>query len=107
MAPADAHVAAECARRGVPFHAADAYIALLVAHADAPDGAKVDRILPLRDADQSLDVLARRLITGRGVEKDLIEARSLLLVKGAVPGAKNGHVVVRPAIKAKAKKGAQ
>ena len=28
------------------------------------------------------------------------EARSLLLVKGAVPGAKNGHVVVRPAVKA-------
>ena len=35
------------------------------------------------------------------------EARSLLLVKGAVPGAKNGHVVVRPAVKAKAGKGAQ
>ena len=34
------------------------------------------------------------------------EARSLLLVRGAVPGAKNGHVVVRPAIKVKAKKGA-
>jgi large subunit ribosomal protein L3 len=33
------------------------------------------------------------------------EARQLLLVKGAVPGAKNGHVVVRPAVKAK--KGAQ
>ncbi len=31
------------------------------------------------------------------------EARSLLLVRGAVPGAKNGHVVVSPAIKAKAK----
>ena len=30
------------------------------------------------------------------------EARSLLLVRGAVPGAKNGHVVVRPAIKARA-----
>jgi large subunit ribosomal protein L3 len=30
----------------------------------------------------------------------------LLLVRGAVPGAKNGHVVVRPAVKAKAKKGA-
>jgi large subunit ribosomal protein L3 len=35
------------------------------------------------------------------------EARSLLMVRGAVPGAKNGHVVVRPAIKAKLKKGAQ
>jgi large subunit ribosomal protein L3 len=33
------------------------------------------------------------------------EARSLLLVRGAVPGAKNGHVVVRPAVKAKAAKG--
>jgi large subunit ribosomal protein L3 len=29
------------------------------------------------------------------------------MVRGAVPGAKNGHVVVRPAIKAKLKKGAQ
>ena len=34
------------------------------------------------------------------------EARSLLLVKGAVPGHKNGHVVVRHAVKVKAKKGA-
>ena len=29
------------------------------------------------------------------------EARQLLLVRGAVPGAKNGHVVVSPAIKVK------
>jgi len=35
------------------------------------------------------------------------EARQLLLVRGAVPGAKNGHVVVRPAIRVKVKKGAQ
>jgi large subunit ribosomal protein L3 len=35
------------------------------------------------------------------------EARQLLLVKGAVPGAKNGFVTVRPAVKAKLKKGAQ
>jgi len=35
------------------------------------------------------------------------EARQLLLVKGAVPGSKNGHVVVRPAVKAKLTKGAQ
>jgi large subunit ribosomal protein L3 len=34
------------------------------------------------------------------------ESRSLLLVRGAVPGSRNGHVVVRPAIKARAKKGA-
>ena len=32
------------------------------------------------------------------------EARSLLLVRGAVPGHKNGHVVVRPAIKARVRK---
>jgi large subunit ribosomal protein L3 len=32
--------------------------------------------------------------------------RGLLLVKGAVPGHKNGDVVVRPAIKMSAKKGA-
>jgi large subunit ribosomal protein L3 len=32
--------------------------------------------------------------------------RQLLLVKGAVPGAKNGQVVILPAVKAKAKKGA-
>jgi large subunit ribosomal protein L3 len=30
------------------------------------------------------------------------EARSLLLVKGAVPGSKNGFVTVRPAVKARA-----
>ena len=29
------------------------------------------------------------------------EARQLLLVRGAVPGSKNGHVVVRPAVKVK------
>ena len=34
------------------------------------------------------------------------EARQLLLVRGAVPGAKNGHVEVRPAVKVRAKKGA-
>jgi large subunit ribosomal protein L3 len=34
------------------------------------------------------------------------EARQLLLVRGAVPGSKNGHVVVCPAIKVKVKKGA-
>jgi large subunit ribosomal protein L3 len=34
------------------------------------------------------------------------EARQLLLVRGAVPGAKNGFVVVSPAVKVKVKKGA-
>jgi len=33
------------------------------------------------------------------------EARQLLLVRGAVPGAKNGHVVVRPAARARLRKG--
>ncbi len=32
--------------------------------------------------------------------------RQLILIKGAVPGAKNGEVVVLPAVKVKAKKGA-
>jgi large subunit ribosomal protein L3 len=35
------------------------------------------------------------------------EARQLLLVRGAVPGSKNGFVTVSPAIRVKAKKGAQ
>lgn len=35
------------------------------------------------------------------------EARQLLMVRGAVPGAKTGHVVVRPTVKVKAKKGAR
>ena len=30
--------------------------------------------------------------------------RSLLMVKGSVPGAKNGSVVVRPSVKAKTSK---
>jgi large subunit ribosomal protein L3 len=34
------------------------------------------------------------------------EARQLLLVRGAVPGAKNGHVVVHPAVKARVSKAA-
>jgi len=34
------------------------------------------------------------------------EARQLLLIKGAVPGAKGGFVTVRPAVKAPAAKGA-
>jgi large subunit ribosomal protein L3 len=33
------------------------------------------------------------------------EARQLLLVRGAVPGAKNGHVIVRPAVKARTAQG--
>jgi large subunit ribosomal protein L3 len=35
------------------------------------------------------------------------EARSLLLVRGAVPGAKTGFVTVHPAVRQRAKKGAQ
>jgi large subunit ribosomal protein L3 len=33
-------------------------------------------------------------------------ARGLLLVKGAVPGADGGHIVIRPAAKTPLKKGA-
>src|SRR5512141_238207 len=45
--------------------------------------------------------------TVQNLEVARIDAdRQLLLVKGAVPGAKNGRVVVSPAIKIKAKKGA-
>ena len=35
------------------------------------------------------------------------EARQLLLVRGAVPGSKNGHIVVSPAVKVKAKNAAK
>ena len=35
------------------------------------------------------------------------EARSLLLVRGAVPGSKTGFVTVHPAVRERAKKGAQ
>lgn len=45
--------------------------------------------------------------TTQNLEVARIDAeRQLLLIKGAVPGAKNGQVVVSPAIKAKVKKGA-
>ena len=36
----------------------------------------------------------------------IAEARQLLLIKGAIPGAKGGFVTVRPAVKAKSVKGA-
>ncbi|MBK4733906.1 50S ribosomal protein L3 [Noviherbaspirillum pedocola] len=46
-------------------------------------------------------------VTTQNLEIARIDAeRQLLLVKGAVPGAKNGQVVVYPAVKVKAKKGA-
>jgi large subunit ribosomal protein L3 len=46
-------------------------------------------------------------VTTQNLEIARIDAdRQLLLVKGAVPGAKNGHVVVKPAVKTKAQKGA-
>jgi len=45
--------------------------------------------------------------TAQNLEIARIDAdRQLLLVKGAVPGAKNGQVIVSPAVKIKAKKGA-
>ena len=46
-------------------------------------------------------------VTTQNLEVARIDAeRQLLMVKGAVPGAKNGQVVVKPAVKTKAKKGA-
>ena len=46
-------------------------------------------------------------VTTQNLEVVRIDAeRQLLLVKGAVPGAKNGQIVVFPAVKVKAKKGA-
>ncbi|MBN3810255.1 50S ribosomal protein L3 [Paraburkholderia tropica] len=47
-------------------------------------------------------------VTVQNLEIARIDAeRSLLLVKGAVPGAKGGKVFVTPAVKARVKKGAQ
>lgn len=46
-------------------------------------------------------------VTTQNLEVARIDTeRQLLLIKGAVPGAKNGQVVVKPAVKTKAKKGA-
>ena len=46
-------------------------------------------------------------VTTQNLEIARIDAeRQLLMVKGAVPGAKNGQVIVKPAVKTKAKKGA-
>jgi large subunit ribosomal protein L3 len=47
-------------------------------------------------------------VTTQNLEIARIDAdRQLLLVKGAVPGAKNGQVIVKPAVKNKSKKGAK
>ena len=48
-----------------------------------------------------LDENSMFYLASRGISRS--EARQLLLVRGAVPGAKNGHVVVRPAIKVRTK----
>ncbi|MDP9109611.1 MAG: 50S ribosomal protein L3 [Pseudomonadota bacterium] len=46
-------------------------------------------------------------VTTQNLEIARIDAeRQLIFVKGAVPGAKNGQVIVSPAVKTKAKKGA-
>ena len=46
-------------------------------------------------------------VTTQNLEIARVDAdRQLLFVKGAVPGAKNGQVIVLPAVKIKAKKGA-
>jgi large subunit ribosomal protein L3 len=47
-------------------------------------------------------------VTTQNLEVVRVDAeRNLLLIKGAIPGAKGGDVVVRPAVKAKATKAAQ
>ena len=44
-------------------------------------------------------------VTTQNLEVVRVDAeRNLILIKGAIPGAKGGDVVVRPAIKAKATK---
>ena len=43
-------------------------------------------------------------VTTQNLEVVRVDAeRNLLLIKGAIPGAKGGDVVVRPAVKASAK----
>lgn len=62
------------------------------------------RVFPGKRMTGHLGDVAR---TVQNLEIARIDAeRQLLLVKGAIPGAKNGQVVVTPAIKAQAKKGA-
>jgi large subunit ribosomal protein L3 len=62
------------------------------------------RVFPGKRMTGHLGDVAR---TVQNLEIARIDAtRQLLLVKGAVPGAKNGQVVVSPAIKVKSKKGA-
>ncbi len=63
------------------------------------------RVFPGKRMSGHLGAVTR---TTQNLEIARVDAeRGLLLVKGAVPGAKNGHVVVRPAVKVRLKKGAQ
>ena len=62
------------------------------------------RVFPGKRMTGHLGDVAR---TAQNLEIARIDSdRQLLLVKGAVPGAKNGQVIVSPAVKIKVKKGA-
>ena len=62
------------------------------------------RVFPGKRMAGQLGHAVRTVQTLRVVRVDA--ARGLLLVKGAVPGADGGHILVRPAVKTPAKKGA-
>ncbi len=69
--------------------------------------AKIKFTAPDSKAFQFVDFVQNYYSTVQNLEIARVDVeRQLILVKGAVPGAKNGQVVVSPAIKAKAKKGA-
>ena len=62
------------------------------------------RVFPGKRMAGQLGHATRTVQTLKVVRVDA--ARGLLLVKGAVPGADGGHILVRPSVKAPAKKGA-
>ena len=62
------------------------------------------RVFPGKRMAGQYGIVNRTVQTLKVVRVDA--ARGLLLVKGAVPGADGGHIVVRPAAKAPLKKGA-
>ena len=62
------------------------------------------RVFPGKRMAGQLGHVTRTVQTLKVVRVDA--ARGLLLVKGAVPGADGGHILVRPSVKTPAKKGA-